>query len=84
MKNKTKVTEFVKGFVDGFVDSPTNSSTHIAAGITAVKSTLIEHDTVQETFNNVAATYLWCAVVDGAYTGLEKILPEKVTNVESK
>jgi len=83
MKINTKVTEFAKGFVEGFVDSPTDATTHIAAGTTAVKSVMNKDDSLKDTFNKVAATYLWCGIVDGAYTGLYKIMPKKLTDAES-
>ena len=83
MKNKTKVTEFAKGFVEGFVDSPSDASTHITAGATAIGSVLNKDDSLKDTFNKVAAAYLWCGIFDGAYTGLEKIMPKNITDVES-
>lgn len=84
MKINTKVTEFAKGFAEGFVNSPKDPMTHITAGIAAVNSVADkDYNSLKDTFNEVAAAYLWCGIVDGAYTGLEKIMPKNITDVES-
>jgi len=77
MKINTKVTVLAKGFAEGFVNSPKDPMTHITAGIAAINSVADKDDDIKDTFNKVAAAYLWSGIIDGVSTAAQNLMLHK-------